>query len=325
MLANTIKIGDERLSTGTIELSGGSAIVQGLTVGVNGRAFLTMTDSTVDAGQLVIGEDTNGDGEVRVGRNSTLRVRNSSSTMFVGLGGHGKLILEDGGSVIRDNGGTTSVEIGGQVLVNNGHFHTGSTLHLEGPMTINFPRGSVSIGQNVRIPGYLNLARGGTLSGQGFITGRTKNTGGHFLPNNSPGTFTIDGDYEQIAGVLQIEFAGTAPGQFDVLAVTGDVTLGGKLWLEFIDGFVPQQGQVFQFLDIGGTLSGAFDSIRVVGLRPGFQFDLQPDAGGLKMVALNDGVLAPEPGTLAMLLAGILATLFRRGGAASPIRHGTMK
>ena len=73
-----------------------------------------------------------------------------------------------------------------------------------------------------------------------------------------------------------------------------------------------RQGDEFNFLDVGGALSGAFANIEVRNLMPGFQFDVRPDAGGLTMVALNDGVFVPEPATLAMLVAGMLATLFRR-------------
>ena len=129
----------------------------------------------------------------------------------------------------------------------------------------------------------------------------TTNFGGTVFPGISPGTLTIDGDYEQTGGLLGIEIAGTAPGQFDVLEVTGDVSLGGDLLLEFIDGFAPRQGDVFKFLDIGGALGGAFADVEVRNLLPGFQFDVRSDAGGLTMVALNDGVFVPEPATLFLL------------------------
>jgi hypothetical protein len=59
---------------------------------------------------------------------------------------------------------------------------------------------------------------------------------------------------------------------------------------------------------------GAFANVEVRNLAPGFQFDLRPDARGLTMVALNDGVFVPEPATLTMLLAGMLAAVFRRHG-----------
>ena len=72
------------------------------------------------------------------------------------------------------------------------------------------------------------------------------------------------------------------------------------------------QGDAFEFLDVGGVLSGSFANVEVRNLAPGFQFDFRPDAGGLTMVALNDGVFVPEPATVAMFFAGTLAILFRR-------------
>jgi hypothetical protein len=107
-----------------------------------------------------------------------------------------------------------------------------------------------------------------------------------------------------------------------VLKIFGEATLDGTLLLEFIDGFAPRQGDEFKFLDVGGALGGAFASVEVRNLAAGFQFDLRPDAGGLTMVALNDGVFVPEPATLAMLCAGMLATLLRRGGARPAGRPG---
>jgi hypothetical protein len=136
--------------------------------------------------------------------------------------------------------------------------------------------------------------------------------GGTIFPGTSPGTLTIDGNYEQTGGLLGIEVAGTAPGQFDVLAVTGNAMLGGDLLLEFIDGFAPRQGDEFKFLDVGGGLNGTFASVGIRNLAPGFQFNLRSDASGLTMVALNDGVFVPEPATLEMLFAVVLAMCLRR-------------
>ena len=48
--------------------------------------------------------------------------------------------------------------------------------------------------------------------------------------------------------MLVIEVTGLAPGQFDVLAVSGDVTLNGTLEVRFLDGFLPKQGDHVDFL-----------------------------------------------------------------------------
>ncbi len=189
-------------------------------------------------------------------------------------------------------------------------------------MAINAAAGSASVGRNkVENAGELTVGPGGSLRGGsgGIIRGKVvvlprgaNQFGGQVFPGTSPGTLTIDGDYEQTGGLLGIEIGGTAAGEFDVLAVTGDATIGGELLLEFIDGFAPRQGDMFKFLDVDGALGGAFDEIEVRNLMSGFQFDLRSDGDGLTMVALNDGVFIPEPATLAIFCAGLLTILFRR-------------
>jgi T5SS/PEP-CTERM-associated repeat protein len=81
----------------------------------------------------------------------------------------------------------------------------------------------------------------GSISGSGTITGGVFNVG-TVRVGNSPGELTIVGDYRQLpaqndpdparanrSGSLEMEIAGTAPGQYDRLIVSGDVDLGGGL------------------------------------------------------------------------------------------------
>ena len=81
-------------------------------------------------------------------------------------------------------------------------------------------------------------------------------------PGLAPGLLTMNGNFNQLPnGVLVIEVTGLAPGQFDVLAVSGDVTLNGTLEVRFLDGFLPKQGDHVDFLQAGGTVSGNFAKI----------------------------------------------------------------
>jgi len=74
--------------------------------------------------------------------------------------------------------------------------------------------------------------------------------------------------------VLVIEVTGLAPGQFDVLPVSGDVILNGTLEVRFLDGFLPKQGDHVDFLQAGGTVSGNFAKITFPQLAPGFNADV---------------------------------------------------
>ena len=102
---------------------------------------------------------------------------------------------------------------------------------------------------------------GGTLSVDTF-NGDLDNTGGFLSPGNSPGTTTINGNYSQDEfSTLLIEIAGTMAGsEYDVVDVTGDISLDGTLRLDLLDGFAPVIGDAFVILQSANIL-GAFDGI----------------------------------------------------------------
>jgi T5SS/PEP-CTERM-associated repeat protein len=323
-------IGAEAGSTGLIEVDDASLSATGaLIVGRIGSGTLAVKNgSIVKGGNLFIGSTPLGNGRVTVQSLGELQVDGILRVGEIGFG-DGRLTV-DGGSVEQISAESTEFSrIGttGVIDILNGHFHDRHVLAVNGTLAIDHINGSASVGVNkIQSPGQLTVGPGGMLAGTGTIRGNltvlpggVDQFGGAIFTGNSPGTLTIDGDYEQIGGLLGIEIGGTAPGQFDVLAVTGSATVGGTLLLEFIDGFAPRQGDEFKFLDIGGAMSGEFANIDVRGLRPGFQFNLRPDIDGLTMVALNDGAPVPEPATLAMLLAAVLSTRFRPRGPIAAV------
>jgi hypothetical protein len=133
---------------------------------------------------------------------------------------------------------------------------------------------------------------------------------GRLAPGNSPGMITVDGDFAQSSsGVLAIEIGGTAPGtQYDVLNVTGDAFLGGTLAVSLIDNFIPLVGDEFAFLNVGGLLSGDFQSVTFDGLPKGLGFDLLRDEQSLRLVAKS--VRNPEPASIAiwsLISLGVMA------------------
>ncbi|MCC6192346.1 MAG: DUF3466 family protein, partial [Anaerolineales bacterium] len=99
------------------------------------------------------------------------------------------------------------------------------------------------------------------------------------------GTMTISP-----TGRLAIPLIGAGAGQYGSLAITGTASLDGVLALNFSGGFAPQQGNTFTFLTATDGVSGAFDSVTIRGLMPGFQYDLTTVGGQLVLEALNDGV-----------------------------------
>lgn len=101
---------------------------------------------------------------------------------------------------------------------------------------------------------------GGVLSGNGNITGAVQVTAGEVRPGGSPGRIVITGSYTQGASaMLRVDLGGTGAGTtYDVLEVSGSVSLAGTLKVVLIGGFVPSVGDAFRVLTYGsrsGTLT----------------------------------------------------------------------
>jgi len=71
--------------------------------------------------------------------------------------------------------------------------------------------------------------------------------------------------------------------------ISGTAKLGGKLVLNFGDGFVPKQGESYNVMQ-AGAFTSAFQTTTIAGLAPGFTYTLSATGGALNLVALNDGV-----------------------------------
>ncbi|MEX2172272.1 MAG: hypothetical protein WD851_23330 [Pirellulales bacterium] len=175
------------------------------------------------------------------------------------------LALGDEGTAGPGGAATLSVGTGSYVTV-------GNTIEIFDAGAIDVSMGgSVTVGEGdpEAESGTLHVYTGGSLLGSGSVQGNVINQG-TVAPGNSPGILTINGNYTQSSGAaLVIEIAGTTPGdEFDVLNITGDASLasGSTLLVQFIDDFVPQSGDTFEFLAVGGDLSGAFSTVTLPSL-----------------------------------------------------------
>ena len=97
----------------------------------------------------------------------------------------------------------------------------------------------------------------GKRLGELSVTSRTVESSTRAFPG--PGTLTVAGNYMQTAGgTLQIEIAGTTPGQFDLLRVGRHASLAGTLQLIPLGNFQLQAGNKVTFLTAQGGVSGTF-------------------------------------------------------------------
>ncbi|MCG8406574.1 MAG: hypothetical protein MI923_15375 [Phycisphaerales bacterium] len=173
------------------------------------------------------------------------------------------------GDFINRPGGTFNVNFG---FVPN----LGTSIENAGAVNINVGSLFDSIGGrytqtagSTQVESRMQLAeidfQGGTLTGTGSLEatgGPLTNTGASVEPGASAGTLTVTGDYTQDQnGTYVAELGGLTPDtEHDVLVVTGDAVLAGRLEVRLIDGFVPQVGDTFEVLR-AGSINGEFDTV----------------------------------------------------------------
>ncbi len=167
----------------------------------------------------------------------------------------------------------------------------------------------------------IDVGPGGKVRGNGTIEGNVINMGGLIAPGFSPGTLTINGNYTQLAGLLDLEVAGLGLGQFDQLLIHGFADFeGGIIEISFIDGFLPHAGDMFAFIlgDLGITLASGV-TIMLAGADPSFQFETSLQGNAFTFTALTDarggapqGVPEPAPLLLLAVALPLLVGLARK-------------
>jgi len=158
----------------------------------------------------------------------------------------------------------------------------------------------------------------GTLSGNGQIEGDL-NVEGTFQPDligldpapnqlqANPAADVAQAGALRVTGALtfapgsRLAVGLTGPGQYGQLDVTGAATLGGELNLAFSEGYAPVAGDVFQFVR-ADTSSGAFATVAVTGLAPGWAYTLSSSGGVTTLRSDSDGVATTTPTRLRVYL-----------------------
>jgi hypothetical protein len=112
------------------------------------------------------------------------------------------------------------------------------------------------------------LTNNGTVSNQAILSGNATITGnltndGTLAPGNSPGNYSVTGDYTATAtAVHNWEVGGTGSSNYDQLNVSGNVYLNGTLNVSLINGFVPSAGNA-DLPIITGIVNGTFASANI--------------------------------------------------------------
>lgn len=171
--------------------------------------------------------------------------------------------------------------------------------------------------------GKIILEAGGFLQGNGTINGSglpgnvaVEIRGGTSGAGMSPGHLTINGGLLQTGGELILEIGGTDPGvSYDVLEVLGSASfLGGVIKFVRVNGYTGDVGATLTFITGGGPLD--FGPNLVIEDLTGFGLAFDPATGSAQITQSA----VPEPGTLALLLAGCAGLAISARARPSPSR-----
>lgn len=230
--------------SGTMSGSGRTVIASAATLTIGGSGYKSLSGRTVENDGAAVwsgSSDVYGSGGAVFDNGGAFEVRNSG-----GFGGSDVTFNNDGVFTKTLSSGTTTM---------NAAFNNDGTVDVQSGVLKFSGADYVQTGGVTRLDGGdIDIAyhrmdiQGGTLAGEGAVTGDVLNKGA-VMPGNSPGVITVDGDYTQAAaGSLDVEIGGTTAGTgFDQLAVSGDVALAGTLNVT-LDGFTPVHGNAFQIV-----------------------------------------------------------------------------
>ena len=282
---------------GAVELSGGSlqAAGGGGTINLGGEGFrwsdgnVSGANVLTNAGRLrLLGNThqvnattlTNAATGTMEWTNNPLQMCNAAT-----LNNQGTLDVQADGLQVIDCGG------GPNTVNNSGTFKksAGSSGSSVGIAFNNQSGGIVEVGGAAGSAlnfSIFNHAAGAILRGNRTVGPGTMTNAGITAPGLSPGQLTISGNWSPTASaVLRIEMQGLTPvTQYDQLAVQGTATLGGKVEVTFLSGFVPAVGNSFVILTCTTACNGTFSQVTA---PQGRHFDVTYNPTNVTLVMNN--------------------------------------
>ncbi len=236
----TITLNGAPLSTGSLANSG--TIQTGTQSGGNNLS-VTGTLTNAAGGVLSLGGMSdvaniaymNNAGSVSIGNDATLNITGGSHAVanaFPGFLNSGTLVIAQGGTFSSP---LTFTQIAGQTTVDG-------TLRVAGRGNVNFAGGAVY--------GNDGMIQGNVISNAAFNMGDMPMT---------VGTMAISGNYTQGAnGSLAFDIASLT--SYDQLNMSGRASLNGTLYVDLLNGYVPQIGNMFDIMNFAGK-SGTFSMV----------------------------------------------------------------
>ncbi len=224
----------------------------------SGNSILITNGGGLFSGSATIASSTNSFGNSVIVTGSGSFWTNSGNLILGDAGSGNSLIIANGGTLFSSNSyiSYTPGSSNNSVIVSG----SGSVWNNTGVLVIgNASSGSLTVmdGGIVSAAKGINIGASGILQGNGTVVGNLTN-GGMVAPGTSPGTLTVNGNFNQTSGgtlLIQID-----NGLSDMLVVSGTATLGGALIINSYGGHQFQYGEKIVFLT-ASNISGTFSSI----------------------------------------------------------------
>ena len=296
-------LSERTIGTGWLRLSGGTLTVRELGMEPDSKLSLEGASALLRPQSLTIPDGANFlwqggtielDGGTMLDENPYRFVGTSATLSRWGLLG-GASAFASGATTLAANGGTQA-EL---VLQGGARIDTGTlAVGVAGTAIVRLEGGTTLATGWEGYPAVTTIGPAGTLAGSGLVLSSVASDG-TLDPGNAtaPGTLRIDGTYSQsFAGVLGIDLGGTSPGQFDVVAVNGDVMLGGRLEVRFLHGFQAALGDSFRVMTFASR-QGTFATVE------GAPVDVLYEDGAITLVSTDEGAGAGDSGAVPLVFS----------------------
>jgi hypothetical protein len=239
----------------TINAPGGVQMLNGWSLNNAGTVSWAAGNITI-GGQFASSTPVQNSGAFNIQADGTLQFNAGEAVSFINSG----TLTKSGGQA----NGRTEIAMA---------FSNSGTVQLTGGnLTIDFGYGQsaglTALNTFTLAASFFTLS-GGSLTGPGWLQGSVTNTGAAIsIATASAGGIRITGDYSQSGSAsLSLRIMGNDVTQYDVLTITGNMTLGGTLTVTLV-GYVPQAGDTFDIISWQTVTNNDFNTVNLpVSLR----------------------------------------------------------